>query len=243
MPRSARPPRIFLTAEWRNLIIMSYRAPKELLERHVPRGLELDLFDGEPAVSLVAFEFRNTRVLGVPWPGFVNFPEWNLRFYAKTKEATPRRGVVFVREFVPSRIVSRIARQLYNEPYAAAPMRFCAAQLQQTVDVTCTAKVNHSMHTLAAAASPTLHTPHDAATEHLLKEHQWGFGQTRGGRTLCYEVVHPTWRIHEHVAVRVDVDWSRMYGAEWGVMQGAAPFSSILAEGSAITVARPTGLG
>jgi uncharacterized protein YqjF (DUF2071 family) len=277
-------PRVFLRAEWRNLIIVSYLVPPALLERSLPRGLELDLFDGKPAASLVAFEFRSTRVWGVPWPGFVNFPEWNLRFYVKTKASAefrvpsaeskpeasahsapgtphsalphPRRGVVFIREFVPNRVVSQLARRLYNEPYAAAPMRFEIDRVQAAsahsalgtphsalpFRATCTVDFNHARHTLAATASPTLHTPHDAATEHLLKEHQWGFGRTRDGRTLMYEVVHPTWRIHQQASVRVDVDWARLYGPEWGVMQDAEPFSAILAEGSAITVSTATTL-
>jgi uncharacterized protein YqjF (DUF2071 family) len=235
-------PRIFLRAEWRNLIIVSYHVPAGLLERYLPRGLELDLFDGKPAVSLVAFEFRNTRVWGVPWPGFVNFPEWNLRFYVKTTEPTPRRGVVFVREFVPSRIVSLMARCLYNEPYTAASIRFGVVPFGDLVMPVCMVCVDRTGHTLHATASTALRTPHDSTTEHLLKEHQWGFGRTRAGKTLCYEVVHPTWRIHEDASVDVDVDWARLYGPEWGVMQEAKPFSTILAEGSAITVSTATTL-
>jgi uncharacterized protein YqjF (DUF2071 family) len=235
-------PRIFLRAEWRNLIIVSYRVPGGLLERYIPRGIEPDTFDGEPAVSLVGFEFRKTRVWGVPWPGFVDFPEWNLRLYARTQEARARRGVIFVREFVPSRIVSRMARGLYNEPYAAAPMRFSAGPSPDGFRASCEVEFNHARHTLEATASTALHTPHDATTEHLLKEHQWGFGQTHAGKTLVYEVVHPTWRIHKDVRVRVDVDWARLYGAEWGVMQDAVPFSAILAEGSPITVSTGTTL-
>ena len=35
-------PRVFLTAEWRNLIIVSYHVPSALIEAHLPRGLEPD---------------------------------------------------------------------------------------------------------------------------------------------------------------------------------------------------------
>ncbi len=246
-------PRVFLTAEWRNLIIASYHAPAALLERSLPTGLELDLIDGAPAVSLVAFEFKNTRVFGVPWPGFINFPEWNLRFYVRTREPTPRRGVVFIREFVPSRVVSKIAFQLYNEPYQAAPIRFAASTSGPLATARCSVTFQGREHTLDASASGTLITPEASSLVHAIKEHQWGFGQTRGrggrggGRTLCYQVNHPTWRIHEHASSRVDVDWARMYGAQgglggWGVMQNVKPFSTVLAEGSGITVSTATPL-
>ncbi len=233
-------PRVFLSAEWRNLIIVSYHAPSELLDPHVPDGLELDPIDGAPAVSLVAFQFLNTRVFGVPWPGFVNFPEWNLRFYVRTREPQPRRGVVFIREFVPSRFVSRVARQLYNEPYAAAPMRFAAHTDGPLSIARCEVRFNHADHTLEAIASSALTIPDSSSISHSIKEHRWGFGRTRAGRTLCYEVEHPVWRSHEQPDCRVRVNWSNLYGAEWAVMQGAAPFSTVLAEGSAITVSTGT---
>ena len=70
----------FLTARWSNLFLASYAVPPALLEERLPPGLTLDLRDGQAFVSLVAFEFLNTRVLGVPWPGHVNFAELNLRF-------------------------------------------------------------------------------------------------------------------------------------------------------------------
>jgi len=60
-------------------------------------------------VSLVAFDVRDTRVRGVAWPGLRDFPEVNLRFYVREGD---RRGVVFIRELVPSRAVALVARLL-----------------------------------------------------------------------------------------------------------------------------------
>jgi uncharacterized protein YqjF (DUF2071 family) len=58
--------RPFLTAEWRNLLLATYAVPPSLLTPRLPPGLELDTKNGNAFVSLVAFEFLNTRVLGVP---------------------------------------------------------------------------------------------------------------------------------------------------------------------------------
>src|SRR5229473_2672893 len=112
----ARP---FMTAEWVNLGIVTYSVPPRLLASHVPAGLELDVRDGQAFVSLVAFNFRETRVLGVPWPGYRDFPELNLRYYVRRG---PERGVVFLREFVGLHLVSWIARNVYNENYRVAPI-------------------------------------------------------------------------------------------------------------------------
>src|SRR5438270_13540279 len=84
----------FLTARWSNLCLLSYAVPPTLLENRLPAGLELDTRDGQAFVSLVAFDFLDTRVFGIPWPGYRNFAELNLRFYVRQGE---ERGVVFLR--------------------------------------------------------------------------------------------------------------------------------------------------
>jgi len=110
--------RPFLTARWSNLAILTYEVPPALLDPHVPAGLTLDTRGGSTFASLVAFDFQDTRVWGVAWPGLRRFPEINLRFYVRRGN---RRGVVFIREFVPQPLVSWLARAIYNEPYLVAP--------------------------------------------------------------------------------------------------------------------------
>ncbi len=116
MARDRKP---FLTAEWRNLLLINDAVDEKILSEYLPPGCELDRLDGRCFASLVAFDFQETRVFGVRWPGFTNFPEINLRIYVRFGDV---RGVVFVRELVPGRLVAAIARWLYNEPYERAKM-------------------------------------------------------------------------------------------------------------------------
>ena len=111
-------PNPFLTAHWRNLINLTYRVPPSLLKQHVPKGVELDIQEGDAFVSLVAFEFLNTKVKGLKIPFHVDFPEINLRYYVKYKG---KNAVCFIREFVPKYCIATIANRLYNEPYLSIP--------------------------------------------------------------------------------------------------------------------------
>ena len=117
-------PSIFLTAEWRWLVMLNFRIEPQSLQQHTPSGTEIDDWGGTTYVSLVAFSFLNTKVKGLAIPFHVDFEEINLRFYVRSRGAEGwRRGVVFVREVVPRRAIASVARWLYNENYQACPTR------------------------------------------------------------------------------------------------------------------------
>src|ERR1700758_642536 len=111
--------RVFLTAEWRMLAMLNFEVDPALLEAHLPHGCELDLWNRKTLVSLVGFQFLNTRVMGTVIPFHRNFEEVNLRFYVRGCEG---RGVVFIREIVPRRAITAVARTLYGENYVTAPL-------------------------------------------------------------------------------------------------------------------------
>jgi hypothetical protein len=222
----------FLTASWSNLFLATYAAPEELLRPRLPPGLELDRRDGQCFVSLVAFDFLNTRVLGVPWPGFRNFPEVNLRFYVRYKE---QRGVVFVRELVPLRLVAWMARALYCEPYVATPMHSRVVDEPEQIAVEHQIEFGGRTHVLAATGSKPSFVPGTESVGHFFKEHEWGFGMVRSHLTR-YRVNHPVWSVYPVTDWTVDIDWAMLYGPDWRVMQDAAPYSTILAAGSPVKV-------
>ena len=111
--------RPFLTASWTDLVILNYEVPPAVVLPLVPRGTELDIWQGQALVSLVGFLFTDTRVRGLAIPWHRHFEEVNLRFYVRRRVASApdRRAVVFVRELVPRYAIAAIARFLYNEPY------------------------------------------------------------------------------------------------------------------------------
>ncbi|MGA9520810.1 MAG: DUF2071 domain-containing protein [Myxococcaceae bacterium] len=217
--------RPFLTARWLDLLLVTWKVPDELLEPYLPHGLELDRHEGSALVSLVAFDFRDTRVYGLPWPGFIDFPELNLRFYVRHQG---RRGVVFIREYVPSAIVAQLANLIYNEPYRSA--KYTRA-VDEHVLIT-----GGRVHRISARRSGDLYTPGSESIEHFIKEHELGFGTRRDGTPLCYRVHHPVWRVWPQVDAQLDIDTAVLYGPQWGFLAKTPPFSVVAAEGSEIAV-------
>jgi uncharacterized protein YqjF (DUF2071 family) len=225
--------RPFLTAWWENLFIANFPVPDRLLLPRLPAGLELDRWEGRAFVSLVAFGFRDTRVFGVRWPGYRNFPEINLRTYVRHGID---RGVVFIREFVGLRFVAQIARWCYNEPYRVLPLTNEVAGTHDAIAVDYRLRCGGREHTIRVIGGrPASATPDDRVT-HFFKELRWGFGRGRGGHTLRYEVEHPPWLTYPVRDFAIDLDWGELYGPEWAFLTKATPESVILAAGSPVAM-------
>lgn len=114
----------FLKARWENVVMANYAVDPEILTPYLPKNVELDYFAGKTYVSLVGFMFRDTRIFNIPVPFIGTFEEVNLRFYVKrTVNGELRRGVVFIREIIPSKIIALAANLLYKEHYTCAPTK------------------------------------------------------------------------------------------------------------------------
>jgi uncharacterized protein YqjF (DUF2071 family) len=226
-------PRPFLTCEWRNLFLATYAVPPSLLQPRLPPGLELDLRGGSAFVSLVAFQFVNTRVLGVAWPGYRDFAELNLRFYVRRGD---ERGVVFVREIVQQRLIAWVARTIYHEPYRVAPLACQCRDDENGRTMEYRLKWGEREHVLSVRGRKPAYLPDAASDEHFFKEHHWGFGRSRSGHALRYHVAHPLWQVFPVESYGVDVDWGAVYGPEWKMLNTASPMSIIFAAGSEIAV-------
>jgi hypothetical protein len=183
----------FLTARWSYLALVTYGVDPALVQRYAHPACEPERRDGRALVSFVAFLFEDCRVLGIRWPGSTRFPEVNLRFYVRHGG---ERGVGFVRELVPQRLVAFLARALYNEPYAAAPgLSGGVAEEDGGVCVRYAIPDGRRVHRLEVRAERNARVPPEGSLEHALKEQRWGFGRGRRGELIRYEVRHAAWEI------------------------------------------------
>src|SRR5581483_966505 len=202
-----------------------------LLQAHLPAGLELDTRNGDAYVSLVAFQFVNTRVFGVRWPGYRDFPELNLRFYVRSGGD---RGVVFVREIVSQRLVAWLARAIYNEPYRVAALTSHCQEDDATRTMEYRLMWAGHEYLLRVSGRKPAYLPAADSDEHFFKEHHWGYGRTRRGQALRYEVTHPLWEVFPVLSYHIEMDWANVYGPQWELWSKAARISTVFAVSSAI---------
>lgn len=230
--------RRFLTADWRNLVMLNYEVAPEILASRVPSGCELDSWGGHAFVSVVGFRFLHTRVLGIPIPLHRNFEEVNLRFYVRRKvEGEWRRGVVFVKELVPRWAIAVVARRVYGENYVALPMRHSLQTYQP--GVTAVAYQWRRLGTwegLSASFSGSPALPGDESEETFITEHYWGYSQQRDRSTVEYQVEHPRWRVWRADTASLECEVASLYGREFLDALSCSPSTAFVADGSSVVV-------
>ena len=224
----------FLTAEWNNLLMLNYAVDASLLERFVPAGTELDVFQGKTYLSLVGFEFNRSRIFGFTVPFHQAFEEVNLRFYVRRSS---RRGVVFIQELVPRYAVAAVARFVFHENYSCAPMSHrieaCAEDVVEAEYAWGSGPDRCSMRIETEGAS---FLAPDGSASQFITEHYWGYAAQPGGGCLEYEVQHPPWRLRKAKRMGFSGNAVGLYGI--GIAQALMrnPDSGFLVKGSPVTV-------
>ena len=224
--------------------MLNYVVSPELLGPLVPKGTTLDPWKGSALMSIVGFRFLRTRVLGVPVPFHRDFDEVNVRFYVRrsTQDGEVRRGVVFIRELVPRAAIAIVARAAYNEPYRTRPM----SSVVPTGAVDAPGRITYEWRGdigperigASAIGAPRLPEPNSEAE--FVTGHYWGYTRQRDGGTLEYEVRHAPWRVWETAVPTLAVRAPSLFGRELDSVLAQTPTSALIAEGSAVTVFRPS---
>jgi uncharacterized protein YqjF (DUF2071 family) len=233
----------FLTARWRNLVVINYEIDPQILLPLVPSGTELDSFQGKYFVSVVGFLFQQTKLFGLlPIVPFQTFEEINLRFYIKRIVGTEiRRAVCFVKEVVPHQTIAWTARTFYQEPYIALPTK----HRWKWLDLTDTSKggsfayewqVVGKHNYIEAKTQGSLQSLQEDTIESFILEHYWGYTKQRVGSTKEYQVWHPAWKFWNVTDFYQEIDVEYLYGKNFVNPFRNQPHSVQIAYGSEVAV-------
>ncbi|TWI85689.1 hypothetical protein IQ13_0853 [Lacibacter cauensis] len=225
----------FLTAEWRNLVMMNFVVSEDVLKPYLPKDVELDAFEGKCYVSFVAFHFLNTKVKGIGFPFHRDFAEINLRFYVRYKEGNEvKRGVVFISELVPKPAIAWVAKLFYKEKYTYTPIK---SKVEHT-----TSRFLHFewgrqlQHKLNVETAGIVQPIVAGSKEEFIFEHYWGYTSLSAFRTGEYKVEHPRWNIYPVTNFSFTIDFQQLYGDAFAFLNDVQPDSLFVAEGSAVSV-------
>ncbi len=223
----------FLTAKWQDLVMANYAIDLELLQEFIPKGTELDFHNDKCYVSLVAFKFIETKVLGIPIPFHTDFEEVNLRFYVKREtEEEVKRGVVFIKEIVPKAAITFVAQKVYGEPYETWEMSHSDGEKELTY----TWAKGNCENRVHIEIAENLGVPDENSHGEFIIEHYWGYTKRGETRTDEYKVEHPKWELCKVNYAEIEVDFGKTYGVKFGFLSDTEPKSIFMAKGSEVAV-------
>lgn len=107
---------------WKALLFLHWEWDAAEIQRTLPRGLEVDCFEGKTYIGLVPFFMRSVRPRFFPCvPWLSDFLEMNVRVYVRDRSGRP--GVWFYSLDCDQPLAVFLARTLFKLPYFHARMR------------------------------------------------------------------------------------------------------------------------
>jgi hypothetical protein len=101
---------------------MHWEVDPNVLRKHIPEDLEIELFDGKAYIGTIPFRMEKVRPRFLPSISLIsNFPEFNIRTYVKKNG---KSGVYFLTLDAQSYITCFYAPLSYGLPYRYAKCKF-----------------------------------------------------------------------------------------------------------------------
>lgn len=221
--------------EWRQLGFLHHRVSREHLQSLLPRGLELETFDGTAWISIVPFRMADVRWRDTPAvPGFSAFPELNVRTYVRHRD---RPGVFFFSLDATNLPFVLGARVLHGIPYVWSRIELSRKDGVFTMESRrregppASFQASFAPEGDAFEASP-------GSFDHWVAERYCLYAHHRG-RLWRTEVHHAPWMLHKaRFEVRTN-DLARAAGIEVLDAQPVAHFS----EGTQVVAYAPEAVG
>ncbi|HEY7117469.1 MAG TPA: DUF2071 domain-containing protein [Tepidisphaeraceae bacterium] len=177
--------RPWFTADWRDAVFVHCAIDPAILQPQVP--YELDLWDGQAWVSLVAFTQHRLRpaiggrfAAALMWP-VATHAFLNLRTYVR---AGGHRGICFLAEWIPNRLARLIGPRLYGLPFHLARLDYRAMR-RDVVD-------HAEALRFTAIERAEFHSAASATLDQFLLERYTAF-TCREGRGRMFQIRHKPW--------------------------------------------------
>jgi uncharacterized protein YqjF (DUF2071 family) len=184
---------------WSDVMSLHFAVPPTQLMPHLPRHLELDLFDGRAWISFVLFQLR-LRPAWLPFiPGFSSLIELNIRTYVRHRGST---GIYFLSMHADNALAIHAARLL-------TPLHYQAAHFTDTTTSSGRRRIecqsaSDARHRLAAEfrpAGPPVTAAPGSMDAWLLERYRLFVGVKDA--LIAADVEHPPWEfqpLQVHVA-------------------------------------------
>jgi uncharacterized protein YqjF (DUF2071 family) len=190
-----------MSQRWDDVVFLHWRYDPAEVQRLLPAGVEVDVFDGAAWVALVPFRMLDLALPGGRRLPFGTFPEVNVRTYVRSRS---RRGVWFFSLDIDRVAPTAVARAVYRLPYCVG--RVDHVRVHDLVSTRVERRWPAGERPITAELTVRTGDPLDAA-DPLARflTARWGLISARpGGRPRWAPVEHPVWPLHDAELVHLE---------------------------------------
>lgn len=217
-----------MTGNWKDLIMSTFEVEKTILEPYLPKGTEIDFFNGKALISIVAFTFSEVKFFGVKIPFHQKFGQINFRFYVKSK-ITGTKGVVFIKEFAPKPLIAYVANIFYNEPYYYKNVKYNKLVKNNGVQI----QYSYKQLKVCADSNNKIQNLKENTLEHFIVDRYVAFIKSKKNKTFQYKILHKPWKLFETSYHHFDKDLLKLMPNE---LKNLKHISTLFVDGSAVEV-------
>lgn len=180
-----------MTQTWHNLLFLHAPIEPESLRPLVPPSVELDTFEGQAWLGVVAFRLSKIRLCGFPEIGLVShFNEINLRTYVTQRDIP---GVLFLSMDADHPLAISLARPMFRLPYTPANIlvRRTSRGLSIAGERTSGSGMGAQFRAIYRPHGP-VYTSCRGTLEHWLTERYCYYSVSKDHTYRC-DIFHPPW--------------------------------------------------
>jgi uncharacterized protein len=188
------PARAVLRQRWAELAYFHWPFEPDVVQRLLPDGVRVDIFDGAAWVGLIPFVMRDVRLGPTPpVPYLGTFVEINVRTYVV--DPIGRRSVWFFSLDVPRSVIVAVARTVFALPYCWSRTEYDAdgAHRRYAMDRVWPRRTKASAEIEFTIGDPVEHV---TELDHFLTA-RWALLTTRRHHLLYGRVHHQRWPLHQ----------------------------------------------
>jgi uncharacterized protein YqjF (DUF2071 family) len=180
---------------WESLTFLHWRYDASALRRVVPRGLEVDTFDGSAWIGLVPFVITGLRPPGMPrLPWISGFPETNVRTYVRGPDGEP--SVWFFTLEAARLLAVLAARAAFGLPYHWSRM----SVMRNRASVVYTSRRDQAHCDIRIEIGDPIAA---GELEHFLTA-RFRLHAMRFGKLVCADIEHEPWPLRAARVVKLD---------------------------------------
>ncbi|MEX2672604.1 MAG: DUF2071 domain-containing protein [Phycisphaeraceae bacterium] len=175
---------------WHDLLFAHWRVDAGALRRWVPRGLEIETFDGSAWLGVVPFYMSGVRMRCLPGvPTASAFPELNVRTYVTDGKS---RGVWFFSLDAFSRLAVKAARLSFHLNYQYARMAY-AVEADGSVSYRSDRTTGDADFEGRYRGMGEVFESEAGSLEEFLTERYCLFSANKRGKLWRGDIAHPRW--------------------------------------------------